>query len=568
MIIDARKISCDEKLSCDVCVIGAGASGIAAALECARKDLTVIVLEAGNRRFDARNQDLYRGSVADPGSHAPLHESRIRRLGGTTSLWGGRCAPFDKIDFERRPYVPLSGWPIRREDLEPYYAIAHSYTRIGSVVYDASVAFPNISWQMFPDFSDGDILAGKLERWGRGLDFGKAYFTALKQATNIRLLLNASCLNIESCSEGKRISYVEAASLRHNNFRISAKAFVLSAGALEVTRLLLNSKSVHSEGIGNHSGWLGRCYMGHLFGNICKVTFLCDPNDIRYGFELDADRIYCRRRFGISEDAQRRLKIMNFVAYLDNAPKYDPSHRNGMLSAAYLALSLPALKTALAPGYQLKLATRPRGMVYAENYRPVDPKYLSHLKNISADFVKVARELPVFCYKRFLKTPKMPGFVLKEDSGVYFLKYMSEQSPNPDSRVSLSNERDHFGMAKLHVDYRIQEHDTRSIYKAHQLLDQELRRQRCGYLTFLRPDGIDDIREQAGDGVHQIGTTRMADEPSNGVVNRNCRVHGIANLFIASSSVFPTSGHDSPTLTIVAIAARIADHLGRMLPHV
>ena len=566
MIIDARNISRDENLSCDVCIIGAGASGITVALECARKNLDVIVLEAGNRRFDARNQDLYRGSIADPEGHAPLHESRVRRLGGTTSLWGGRCIAFDNIDFERRPYVPLSGWPIRREDLEPYYAIAHSYCDIGSVSYDASAVFPAASWQMIPGFAEGDILTGKLERWNRGRDFGKAYFKDLKQAANIRLLLNASCSNIESCSEGTRISTVEATSLHRNNFRISAKAFVLSAGALEVTRLLLNSNSVHSEGIGNHSGWLGRCYMGHLVGHICKVTFLCDPDEIEYGFELDADGIYCRRRFGISEEAQRRLNIMNFVAYLDNAPKYDPSHRNGMLSFAYLALSMPGLKSVLAPGYQLRLATRPREMVYSENYRPVDPRYLSHLKNICADLPKVARELPDFFYKRFLHAPRLPGFVLKEGSGVYFLNYLSEQSPHRDSRISLSNERDFFGMAKLHVDYRIQENDIQSIYKAHQLLDRELRRQQCGYLTFLRPDAIDHIREQAGDGIHQIGTTRMSDEPANGVVDRNCRVHGIANLFVASSSIFPTSSHASPTLTIVAVAARIADRLERIAP--
>ncbi len=306
--------------------------------------------------------------------------------------------------------------------------------------------------------------------------------------------------------------------------------------------------------------------MGHLVGQICKVTFLCDPSEIEYGFEVDAGGTYCRRRFGISEDAQRKLKLMNFVAYLENAPKWDPSHRNGMLSIAYLALSIPGFKTALAPGYQLRLATRPREMIHTENYRTVDPKYLSHLKNIGADLARVAAELPVFCYKWFLKTPRLPGFVLKEDSGVYFLKYAAEQSPNINSRVSLSNERDSLGMLRLHVDYRLQECDFQSVYDAHNLLDQELRRQQCGYLTPLRPDVINHIREQTGDGIHQIGTTRMADEPSNGVVDQDCRVHGIANLFIASSSVFPTSGHANPTLTIVAIAARVADHLGRILP--
>lgn len=306
--------------------------------------------------------------------------------------------------------------------------------------------------------------------------------------------------------------------------------------------------------------------MGHLVGHISKVNFLCDPNEIAYAYEMDADGVYCRRRFGISGDAQRRLNIMNFVALLDNPPKYDPSHRNGMLSLAYLALAMPGLNTLLAPGYQLRLATLPGDKIHAASYESLDPKYLCHLKNVGVDLAKLMVDLPVFAYNWFIRKPRLPGFVLKEDSGVYFLKYSAEQSPNINSRVSLGNERDSLGMLRLHVDYRLQERDFRSIYEAHKLLDQELRRQRRGYLTPLRPDVINHIREQAGDGIHQIGTTRMADRPSEGVVDRNCRVHGIVNLFVASSSVFPTSGHANPTLTIVAIAARVADHLGRVLP--
>jgi hypothetical protein len=306
--------------------------------------------------------------------------------------------------------------------------------------------------------------------------------------------------------------------------------------------------------------------MGHLVGHICKIKFLCDPSDIAYAYEVDANGVYCRRRFGISDEAQRRLNIMNFIALLDNAPKYDPSHRNGMLSLSYLALGIPGLNTVLAPGYQLRLATRPGEKMHAENYKSVDPQYGGHLKNVGADFVRLMRDLPVFGYEWFLKKPRLPGFVLKEDSGVYFLKYAAEQSPNFNSRVSLGNERDSLGMLRLHVDYRLQERDFQSVYEAHKLLDLELRRQRCGYLTLLRPDVVNHIREQAGDGIHQMGTTRMADQPSDGVVDRNCRVHGIANLFVASSSIFPTSSHANPTLTIVAIAARVADHLGQALP--
>jgi choline dehydrogenase-like flavoprotein len=177
------------------------------------------------------------------------------------------------------------------------------------------------------------------------------------------------------------------------------------------------------------------------------------------------------------------------------------------------------------------------------------------------DIRPTAKFLPVFAYKRFIQKPRIPGFIVRSSINTYDLKYSAEQTPYWQSRVTLGATRDKLGLPQLEVDYRIRDTDLESIHIAHKLIGQELRAQGIGELTFKAGDALLEIERQIGDGVHQIGTTRMSNAPSNGVVDRNCRVHGIQNLFIASSAVFPTSGHANPTLTIVALAARLADHL-------
>ncbi len=551
MLFDARHIQKNSVFTSDVCIVGAGAAGITLALELAKEGLQVILLEAGNQKWNPATQDLYKGTVVNPNIHAPLEQYRHRRLGGTTAVWGGRCIPFDNIDFEHREYMPHSSWPISRKDLEPFYRIAQKYCHCGNFTYLVKKAVPSAPAHMIPGFQDGDIVTSVLERFSLPTHFGESYFEKLKTAPNIQLILNANCLNINVTNDGHCVSGLQLASLEKNVFEAKGHAVVLSTGGLEVTRLLLASNKFHKAGIGNHSGWLGRCYMSHISGNICDIKLTCDPNQVIFGYEVDPDGVYCRRRFWISEEAQRKNKILNFVAMLDNPPMYDPDHHNGVLSLAFFAKNIQAIQRRIPPEYSKQLAMGHTSIqVYAQ-----------HLRNVLTDIPGILFTMPQFVYKRFLKKRIMPSLVIKGKSNTYSLHYHTEQSPNFESKVTLSNDRDTLGVPRLLVDFRVHDLDVESIVRSHQLIDEQLKKYECGKVIYNQQDVRGHIREQIGVGGHHIGTTRMAKEESKGVVNEHCRVHGVRNLFIASSSVFPTSSQANPTLTIVAIAARIAAHL-------
>jgi choline dehydrogenase-like flavoprotein len=554
MIANAESIAPGESLSCDVCVIGGGAAGITAALELGGAGVQVILLEAGGKKWDARCQDLYKGTILNPSMHAPLDEYRHRRLGGTTTVWGGRCIPFDKIDFEPRNYVPYSGWPITQKDLEPYYRRAQRYCDCGDYAYDVHEAVPDAPPDMIPGFTDGDVSTSVLERFSLPTNFGKAYFGQLKRASNIKVLINANCLAIHVTKDGKRVTSMEVSSLRKNRFHVKAKAIVLAAGGLEVARLLFVSNQTHKEGIGNQSGWLGRGYMSHLSGSICEIKVSGNPDRVVVGYEQDRQGVYCRRRFYISDKAQRQHQVLNLAAMIDHPPMHEPSHRNGVLSLVFFAKNLRAIQRKISPEYS-------KFLTMGDTARSVN---WAHMRNVLRGIPEIAAFFPGFSYKRFVRRRKIPSLVLRSRANTYSIHYHAEQAPNPESRVFLSDERDMFGLPRLVVDYRISDIDLESIYRAHVLIDRQLRKQGCGYLTLdkeTQQDMVADIREQVGVGSHHIGTTRMSQEPSQGVVDSDCRVHGVSNLFIASSSVFPTSSQANPTLTIVAFAVRVASYL-------
>lgn len=552
MILDGKEIPEGQKLTCDVVVVGSGAGGVTLALELGKAGRDVILLEAGGRRIEPRTQDLYKGQVTDSNVHAPIDGDRYRVLGGTTTVWGGQCLPYDPIDFEHRDYMPHSGWPISREDMDPYYKVAHKYAECGKYSYTTAEALPNGKREFIPGFKDGDVLSNTIDRYSMPTDFGSRYRSDLKNSPNIRLVLHANCLNINVNEDGNQVTGVDASSLSKNTFTVEADSVVVAAGGLETTRLLLASNQVHNKGLGNHSDWLGRAYMGHLSGDVCKVFINGDPRKLAFGYETDADGIYCRRRLWISEEAQRKHKVLNIVAWLDTLPLYDPSHKQGVLSLAFFAKNIRSIQRRIPPEYSKILSM---GTSTKEANR-------AHLKNIIKDIPKILAYYPGFAYQRFIKKPMIPSLLSKSRTHLFGLHYHSEQTPNRDSRVTLSDERDELGMPRLHVDFQFTDADIDTVVKAHEIIDKELRDSDCGYLKFYRPDDIrGHILEQVATGSHQIGTTRMAKDPSDGVVDEHCRVHGIPNLMIASSSTFPTSSQANPTLTIIALAVRIAEHL-------
>lgn len=557
MLLASHALTHGQTLRSPVCIVGAGPAGIVLALQLADAGTPVLLVESGIARYAPRIQRAADADV-DTRRHAPMNEATRRQFGGTSVLWGGRCVPFDPIDFEARDYVPHSGWPVRYAEVAHYFDRACRYAGCAPGVFEAQRALATTQRSIVPGLPDGEVRSSTLERWASPANFATAYRRTLEDHPGITVLLGATCVAVDCADEGDGGDAVTSLTLRTREgatLRATADRYVIACGGLESTRLLLNSDQRHPGGIGNHSGHLGRYYMGHPSGKIADVQFFTPPAQTIYNFEQDAGGVYCRRRFTASESTQREHRLMNCALWLDNPRLADASHGNGVLSFAWLALATPGLNRLLAP----------KGIVAAVLGTPVPGAALSHLRNCLADAGAVARFVPRFTWQRYFAKRRIPGFFLGSESNRYALHFHAEQAPNRDSRVTLTAERDEYGMRRLAVDLRFTDEDARSIVGHHRVLDAHLRRHNCGRLIYKTHDLEAAVLEQARDGFHQIGTARMAARAEDGVVDPDCRVHGVRNLYVCSSAVFPTSGQANPTLTLLALALRLADHLAPAL---
>ncbi len=554
MITDARELSEGTKLRCDLCIIGGGPAGVTLAHALRDSGLEVILLESGGIEFDAALEDLNKGEVVDPLGHGPLEDYRRRRLGGGTTAWGGRCVPYDPIDFEKRPFVPDSGWPLIKPDLDPYYERAHDYLDLGAYSYDPRqvLTSPDREQPMIPGLASDEVSTDSLYLFSPPTNFGLKYREALASAANVRVYLFANVSELLVDPTGARVASVAVATPSRRALAVEAKRFILAAGGLDVTRLLLASDRVRPGGLGNDHDLVGRYYMCHA---VHHVEIELHQKGTVWDYERSRDGAWCQRTIFLPEDKQRQHGVLNHRARIEHPDIADPSHGSGVLSATYLAKSV--LMSQLAKRY---LSDRVNVVSRGVLGRPpggLSPSrlYLQHGKNVVLGLGDVARVGRRWLFDRILSERKLPSLVMESEANTYTLRIDAEQAPNPSSRVTLADDRDAFGQRRLRVDWRVTDLDARSLGEIARRLGGAIAASGAG-----RVRSIPELAPQATGG-HHIGTTRMATDPAHGVVDANCKVHGVGNLYVASSSVFPTSSYANPTLTIVAMALRLADHL-------
>ena len=544
-IQDARKVDEDGRLDCDVCIVGGGAAGITLALELARSSLSVILLESGDWKPYASTQELYEGQLENGSLHDPPQLHRQRRFGGTTAIWSGRCVPFDPIDFEPRDYVPHSGWPFGLDALATYYRQANAICEAGQFAYRVADALPGAARQMIEGFTSDLVETDGLERFSRPTNFARRYRDRLERAQNLRVILGGSCIHVAARRDSAEVDHLAASTLEGRRFTIGARRFVLATGGLEVTRLLLASRDVYRDGMGNERDLVGRFYMCHIAGRLGQLVFNAAQARGFHGYERSPDGIYCRRRFQLAADVQRSLGIGNLIARLHHPGISDPLHRTGPLSVLYLARRL------VPPQFRKRV----------NDAEPSWALWMRHVRNVLADPLDTTRFFSHWLLRRTLASRKFPSVVVSPRSQCYTLDFHAEQVPDPNSRITLTDQCDRFGMPRLCIDWRYTPLDVRTVGQSFRVIAEELERTNIARLTFADDKVERAIVHEGAYGGHHIGTTRMSDSPALGVVDRDCRVHGLANLYIASSSVFPTSSQANPTLTIVALALRLADHL-------
>lgn len=467
-----------------MCVVGGGAAGITIARELADGPLDVLLLESGGVAADARTQALYRGRTFGR-PYYRLDEVRTRRFGGSTHCWEGMCRPLAPQDFTARGWVPESGWPFDYAAMLPYYRRAQRVCGLDVFAYGAQRwATPEAApLPLGSETFENGVFQIAPHRFARR--FGKE----LDRAPNIDVCLNANVVDLVASRDGARIERAEVATLSGRRFSAAARRFVLATGGIENARLLLASRGVHTQGLGNIHDLVGRYFMEHP--HLVSGAWLPASEQSSLGFyrARPSGSIHVSGCLTPSARTQRDERILSFATFL--------------------------ARDAALPEFEEPLA-------------------------------------------RFVA--QMDGRAEPARRAVFFMNEV-EQAPNRASRVRLTDERDALGMPVVQLEWRLSPIDKRTLLRGHQLLARELGRAGLGRLQIML-DADDNVwPPELGGGRHHMGTTRMHLNPKQGVVDADCRVHGLGNLFVAGSSVFPTSGSANPTLTLVALALRLADHL-------
>jgi GMC oxidoreductase/FAD binding domain len=540
-----------------VCVIGSGPAGMVLALELARLGCAVTLVESGLRCADERAQRLSDADRAEEATHAPMADAVMRRWGGTSHLWGGRCVPLDPLDFETREQVRERGWPISFEEISAYYPMACEYADCGGPRFSipqSDAGAPPLA----EGFVDGDVRSDQLERWCAAPVLVSRLGQWIDSHPQIDVKLGATCVGIDVDHDGRRViaaRLVDTVTSKPQE-PVRADCFMLACGGVESTRLLLHFADQVRPPRMDGLAWLGRGYMGHISGKIATVKLSGDPKKTVFGFERDG--CHCvRRRFTLAPDVLRQRGLLNIAMWLDNPAPADPAHRSGILSAAYLALRSPLIGPRLAaPAIRKSLLARaPSGSL------------LAHLANLVRAPLSSAEFVALFAWQRYYAYPRLPGFFACSPANVYALHYHAEQSPWDESRVELAQARDAHGVRRARLSLRFRRSDAQSIVEAHRVLDEHLRSHGIGTLEYAFSDDalVDAVSSQARDGFHQLGTARMSTGPGSGVCDSHGRVFGMMNLFVSGSALFPTSGQANPTLTILALAIRQASHIAHAM---
>jgi choline dehydrogenase-like flavoprotein len=514
MFTDFRESAAPEQLDCDVCVVGAGAAGISIALRLANSRLRVCVVESGGFEADPAVQSLYEGESVGNQLADPM-ACRLRYFGGTTNHWQGWCAPLDAGDFEARSWVPHSGWPISKRDLDPYYQAALQIVELNAYRYEMG-QFP-IEDRDLPPF-DPRKLRVRYWQYSPPTRFGSRYRDALRRATNVEVILNANTVKIETDATATRVEAIHLRTLTGRAGIVRARSFVLACGGMENARLLLATRDTEPKGLGTGSDALGRFFLQHPEAPVAQVVTDWPASLVRAFNLRKSDVGSIRAHITCAAPLQKQFRLLN--AGFDILVRRD-------FGAGYAALR--ETRTDIGHGQ------------WPSNLDEKLWAVLSDLDGVAGGLYKSAR-----------------GMVSSLD-----LVAHAEQTPNPESRLTLTNERDVLGIRKLKVDWRLTRDDKRSMLESTLRVGEELARLKLGRIKIEEwlLAGEEAWPNPIWSGCHHMGTTRMSDDPSSGVVDRNCRMHGVANLYVAGSSVFPTGGYVTPTFTIVALALRMADHI-------
>jgi choline dehydrogenase-like flavoprotein len=525
MLLDGRELPSNQVIETDLCIIGAGPAGISIAREFLGDRTRVCLVESGAAGIERRAQRLNSGSSVGYSTYL-LHRSRVRAFGGSSRHWIGRgdetwaARALDAIDFEVRPGVPRSGWPFDLAHLEPHYALARAVCQLGPDDRDPARWSDEARTPCLP------LRTREVETtvFQHGTSTFERYYQELVDSSNVTLLLHATAADLRTEQDPGQVDKVELRRDDRSRCYVRPRVVVLAAGGIENPRLLLLSTGTHRRGLGNQRDMVGR--------------FFAERMSARSGYLVAGPELIQRTGF-YQVHAAGGFHVQGALRVTDAVQR-----QRQLLNCAFFLLPRGASMTAEAVR---SLATLVKGL----SRRPLPEAPLAHLRNVATGLGDLAA-LAVDRARRH------------DGRKVLVLRFQAEQAPNPESRVTLGARRDPLGLPVARLDWRMAASDRASVRASQELVSGALQAAGLGRVELLLGDERPPALIEGN--YHHLGTTRMHPDPSQGVTDADCRVHGVRNLFVAGSSLFPTYGCSNPTLTIVALALRLADHLKKELP--
>lgn len=525
-LIDARQLTNETTINADVCIVGGGAAGITLARELSSKSYRVCILESGGLEPDEKSQSLsYGKDVGLPYAQVAENKAQDRYLGGNTNRWASYCRPLDELDFEVRDWVPHSGWPFSKQDLDPYYERAQVVCKVDRYDYSTEYLAGKVDGEDFQPLElPGDEIVTKMWQFhSPPVRFGDDYRADLEQADSLEVYLYANVVDIELNNSQKAVSRLKVACIEGPQLWASAKVFVLAMNGIETPRLMLAANTQQPAGIGNQNDVVGRFFMEHPHFHRCGLMLIPDKNNYPALYTHEA-----KRQKGTlaalcpSRELQTRDEILNYSATVDPTTRFWANTR-------------------------------------------IAESFVNSLVNVVKDLGSLPELLMVRVGNK--------NFSDLDRSVLLDVRTRMEQAPNPNSRITLSREKDLLGVNRYEMNWQLTNLDKKTIRKTHEAIAKALGAAGLGRMRIDITETLADDMMAAWDprgdiggayfdgGWHHMGTTRMHVDPKQGVVDENSKVHDVENLYIAGSSVFPTGGYANPMLSLLALTIRLAEHL-------
>lgn len=488
----------------DYCIIGTGPAGTSVLEPLVGTDARVCILESGSSKFSAQADAL--STVRSEGIEIKPH-SRERIIGGTSSTWAGQASELDSIDFEYREWVEYSGWPIDDTDIAEYYTGASEKFEFAPYSwFSQDFQFSNVpDWKRLTEKS---FISSSTPE-----NFGEHVLNWAKDSDQLDLYLESTVTSLEGDPNSGEVSHAVVRDYTGSRWEYFADSFILACGGIEIPRLLLNSTFACDAGLGNENDTVGRYFMNHPKGTYGKVQL---------------------------EDFREKLPFAKgSVSYQDGYSGYfgirptDIVQREEKILNSYIRLE---------PVFFWKNFGRDVDQMFEDIYHAAET------------FPRLKSRILIGVYRL---AEKMGGY---KKSNLFNIRNFMEMEPKPENRVVLSNATDQFGVPRPVVKHQPTELDKKSMIRIHDIFEKEITEHTWGRCETRLTDDIDTWPIDL-DSSHHMGTTRMGNDPDNSVVNENCRLHHSPNVYIAGSSVFPTSGNANPTYTIVALGLRLGRHL-------